>query len=219
MIVTVRRTRAVTVFAALALVGLAACGDSGSKSASVPTTAVGPCRVDVGSSKTSERQPVCVQGTALPQATDNPSTDPAIGLQIPTVGGSAFDGSPVTIGPDPKPQLLIFAAHWCPHCQREIPVITQWIASGGLPKDIQLTLVATGTNPDFPNYPPSKWLQKEKWPEPVLVDNENSDAATAFGLNAYPYFVFVNANGTVAARTSGELTVDVINTALSALKR
>jgi hypothetical protein len=41
---------------------------------------------------------------------------------------------------------------------------------------------------------------------PVLADDEQSSAATAYGLSAFPFFVAVDAGGKVVARHSGELT-------------
>ena len=32
-----------------------------------------------------------------------------------------FDGAPLTIAPTGKPMLVVFLAHWCPHCNAEIP--------------------------------------------------------------------------------------------------
>jgi hypothetical protein len=42
----------------------------------------------------------------------------------------------------------------------------------------------------------------------VIADDEAGTAATTFGLSAFPYFVAVDADGTVVARASGELTTD-----------
>jgi thiol-disulfide isomerase/thioredoxin len=162
-------------------------------------------------------QPVEVSGTALPTYDQTGSTDPAVGMTIPTVTGKSFDGTPVTIQPTGSPQLLMFVAHWCPHCQREVPLVSDWMKKGGLPAGVQLTTVATGTSSDAPNYPPSAWLEKNDWPSPIMADSANSDAATAFGLASYPYFVFVDGDGKVVGRTSGEITTDQLETTLQQL--
>ena len=65
--------------------------------------------------------------------------------------------------------------------------------------------VSAGVSKDLPNYPPSAWLQKVKWPLPTLADSDNAVAAQAFGLNAYPFFSVVNASGKLALRATGEL--------------
>jgi hypothetical protein len=58
------------------------------------------------------------------------------------------------------------------------------------------------------NYPPSTWLKDARWPVTTMADDVNSSAGKAFGLTRYPYFVFVDAAGTVRSRVAGEQTVD-----------
>jgi thiol-disulfide isomerase/thioredoxin len=131
--------------------------------------------------------------------------DPAIGRPIPEVQGASFDGSSVAIHADGRPKLLLFLAHWCPHCQREVPVVQAWLDAGRLPGAVDLISVATASDPARPNYPPADWLRREHWQPPVLVDADNA-AADRFGLSAFPYWVAVRSDGTVASRVTGELT-------------
>ena len=156
--------------------------------------------------------PVQVTGTALPTMPNPPDADPGIGKAAPTLTGqSLFDGSPMTITPGGgTPQLLVFVAHWCPHCQREVPLLVQWMASGQKPADLGVVAVSTGNNLSDENSPASAWLQREKWPTPVMADSGDNTAADAYGLPGYPYLVVVGADGTVKARTSGEMTTDEI---------
>jgi thiol-disulfide isomerase/thioredoxin len=138
----------------------------------------------------------------------DPATDPAVGRTPPTLVGEAFDGSPVTIDPgDGRAKLVIFAAHWCPHCQKEIPLIQGWIDDGSLPEDVDVYLVSTAARADQSEYPPSGWLGSIGWSETVLLDNADQSAANAYGLTGYPYLVFVDADGTVVQRASGELPI------------
>ncbi len=154
-------------------------------------------------------------GTALPAlASDGP--DPAVGTMAPTLVGSAFDGSPVAVKPG-RPTLVIFLAHWCPHCQREVPVLTQWQKSGGVPDGVDVIGVATGTDTSAPNYPPSQWLTNEQFPFPVMADSDTFAAATAFGLPSYPYFVVLDANGKVVLRTTGEIDPNSLTPVLNSL--
>ena len=155
---------------------------------------------------TEETRPVAVSGTALPASGD--TSDPAVGLTIPMVEGAGFDGTPVTISPDDGPTVLVFAAHWCPHCQAEIPLLKDHLAADPLPAGVTLVTVSTSTNADQPNYPPSAWLQEEGWTQTVLADSEEGAAAAAFGVDAFPYFVAVDDDGKVVARTSGEISTD-----------
>src|SRR6476659_3113502 len=80
--------------------------------------------------------PVTVNGTALAVRPDSGS-DPAVGEPVPEISGvSTLDGSPITIAADGKPKLIFVVAHWCPHCQKEVPLIQQWIDDGQVPDGV-----------------------------------------------------------------------------------
>jgi thiol-disulfide isomerase/thioredoxin len=153
-----------------------------------------------------QTRPVQVVGDSLPQLTTG--TDPAIGTLIPELHGASFDGTPVDVTRNGQAKLILFVAHWCPHCQREVPLLANYLLSNPLPAGVELVTVATATSPDQPNYPPSTWLANVQWPSPVVADSSDSAAAHAFGLPGYPYFVAVDSTGHVVARTSGEITTD-----------
>ena len=67
-------------------------------------------------------------GSPLPTHTED-AQNPAVGTAAPVLRGAGFDGTPVTIGGDGRATLVMFLAHRCPHCQRELPVL----ASGRRP--------------------------------------------------------------------------------------
>lgn len=163
----------------------------------------------------SQTQPVEVIGTALPTF-DSETSDTAVGTVAPTLVGSAFDGSPIAVKPG-RPTLLIFLAHWCPHCQREVPLLTQWQTSGGVPDGVDVIGITTGTDQSAPNYPPSQWLADEHFPFPVMADSDASAAATAYGLSVYPYFVLLDAAGKVVQRASGEIDPNSLTPLLSSV--
>jgi hypothetical protein len=71
---------------------------------------------------------------------------------------------------------------------------------------VDLVSVATGIDPTRPNYPPEAWLQREGWSVPVIADPTNS-VAGAYGLPAYPYWVFIGPDGKVVARAVGEISI------------
>ena len=161
---------------------------------------------------------VTVSGTSLPQYDSSAANDPAIGDTIPTLQGvSVFDGKPVTVAPNGKPQMVVFLAHWCPHCQAEVPELVE-LAKDGVFDGVDVTAVATGTNPDADNYPPSAWLEREGWPFAAMADSPTGAAAEAYGISAYPYFVMVDADGKVAARGTGEISPEQITANIEALK-
>jgi thiol-disulfide isomerase/thioredoxin len=204
----------IVVAAALAifLPGLGGSGQGGSSSLP-PTTAPGlgaSASATVGASAA----PV-ITGVALPDF-QNPNGDPAVGLPAPEVRGADFSGKQVAIANDGRPKVILFIAHWCPHCQREVPLIQAWVNAGGVPSGVDLISVATSIDSSRPNYPPDAWLAREGWTVPVIADPTNS-VAGAYGLPAFPYGVFVGPDGYVRARAVGELTIDSLKTVIDGL--
>ena len=159
----------------------------------------------------SEFSDITVTGEALPVFDSvSTATDTAIGLPAPVVSGKGFTGTEITTDGAGTPTLLVFLAHWCPHCQREVPLLVQWEKDGSTPTGVDVIAVATGTDPANPNFPPSEWLAREEFPAlwPVIADSADKKAANAFGLSGYPYFVLVDAQGNVFKRLSGEIPMD-----------
>jgi thiol-disulfide isomerase/thioredoxin len=154
-----------------------------------------------------QTRPVTVTGRALPKLPSS-GADPAAGQAIPEARGQSFDGTPVDIRNDGRPKLILFVAHWCPHCQREVPLLAKYLKSNPLPKGVDLYTVSTAVNQPQGNYPPSAWLAKQGWTAPTLADSGNGETATAFGLPGFPYFVAVDGSGKVVERTTGEITTD-----------
>jgi thiol-disulfide isomerase/thioredoxin len=148
---------------------------------------------------------VTVEGAPLPELTAE-RPDPAAGQAAPVVRGSAPDGTPVTIGGPGEPALIAFLAHWCPHCQAEVPVIVDLDADGGF-EGVRTVAVLTQSNEQAPNFPPVPWLEREGWPGDVMLDDESASAALAYGLSGFPMLVAVDRDGDVVARTSGEVPV------------
>lgn len=160
--------------------------------------------------------PVVVQGDPLPEYPQmttsyvaDPATDPAVGIAAPQIIGEDFEANEVVIDPgDGDAHVIVFAAHWCPHCQQEVPLIADWIAEGNLPDGVQVSLVSTAVRQGSSQYPPSRWLQSADWENTVVLDNPNSGALAAYGAGSFPYIVYVDADGNVAARSSGALPID-----------
>jgi cytochrome c biogenesis protein CcmG, thiol:disulfide interchange protein DsbE len=169
-----------------------------------------------------ETATVTVTGATLPEADGSgliaPATDPAVGKTVPTLSGSSLSGTPVTFGPTGKPTVYVFVAHWCPHCQAEMPRLVEWINDGSFDASgVLWRTVSTSVSKDQPNYPPSAWLAKVKWDQPVMVDSANSAAAQAFGLTSFPYMLFVDGNGVVKQRATGELTLAEVQQGIAAI--
>jgi len=170
---------------------------------------------DTSSGDVAQNQPVLVDGAMLERLPDDGS-DPAVGMAAPALTGASFDGSPLSVTPgDGKPYMLVFLAHWCPHCNAEVPRLIEWKESGAVPDDLIVIGVSTGVASDRPNYPPSQWVVDKGWPWPVMADSVNMDAAAAYGLSGYPFFTIVGADGNVKVRVSGEVEVDALNEIVS----
>ncbi len=154
---------------------------------------------------------LALAGDSLPMFDGTASTDPAVGLPAPTVDGFDYEGNEVRIDPAEGPHLVMFQAHWCPHCAASLPNVEEWMADGTIPSWLPVTLVSTAESPGAANYPADKWLQELGWTGRVLRDSPNDDGAAgaagvAYGASGYPFFVVIGVDGTVLARAIGELT-------------
>jgi thiol-disulfide isomerase/thioredoxin len=166
---------------------------------------------NTSSGNISEFSEITVTGESLPAFDSTSSaTDAAIGMPAPIVSGKGFTGTEITTDGAGTPTMLVFLAHWCQFCQREVPLLVQWEKDGKTPTGIDVIAVATGTDPANPNFPPSEWLAREEFPAlwPVIADSADKKAADAFGLSGYPYFVLIDAQGNVFKRLSGEIPMD-----------
>jgi cytochrome c biogenesis protein CcmG/thiol:disulfide interchange protein DsbE len=168
-----------------------------------------------------EVMPMTVEGESLPVLED-PDDDPAVGAVPPTLFGQGFDGTPITAGAgDTNPTMLVFLAHWCPHCNAEIPRLIQLADEGRLPDDLEIIGVSTGVSPDRPNFPPSEWTVDMGWPWPMIADGVDLEAGTfvgtdAYGVSAFPFVTIIGDDGTVASRWTGESSVDELDAKIDA---
>ena len=160
---------------------------------------------------------VAVSGTNLSPMPDS-GADPMVGTVIPSVTGQQFDGKQLTIAADGKPHIIMVVAHWCPHCQAEVPRIQGWLNASGMPTDVELVTVATSNDPAKGNFPAADWLRAQKWSVPTIVDDKQSQAGAAFGVSGFPYFIVTDAQGKVVYRTSGEKTEAEWNALLAAAR-
>lgn len=171
---------------------------------------VGTVSDDGASSTAGEVQPITVEGASLPPLARDVA-DSAVGTVAPVLSGFGFDGTPMTIDVSKGPVMLIYLAHWCPHCNAEVPRLLEWKASGAVPADLQVIGVATAVSADRANYPPSEWLAGEGWDWPVLADSADSDAALAYGVSSLPFLTIIGEDGLVKGRSAGELGQDGVD--------
>jgi thiol-disulfide isomerase/thioredoxin len=162
---------------------------------------------------TTEITQASASGEALPEYPQGaaPEADPAVGSMAPEFSGETFDGEAVTITPgDGTPKAISFLAHWCPHCQREMPTVVDWVENGGLPEGVELIGVASDIDRNRPNFPPDTWFENEGWPGSNVVDGDSA-VAQSYGRSGYPFWVLVDGDGNVVQRWSGETTAEQLD--------
>ena len=206
----------VVLYIVLVVVGIAGAVSLGTAGGSTKTTTNSGVTVP-GGVAAAEFQEVKVAGDKLAPMPES-GDDPAVGKAAPTLTGYDLAGRPVTIDPgsDGKATMVVFLAHWCPHCNYEIPVLNEWKEKGLTPPNLRVVGVTTASRQDQANWPPSKWLVAKKWAFDQFADSEKQDASAAYGVGGYPFLVFIDAAGNVTSRTSGEVPVEDITKAANA---
>jgi cytochrome c biogenesis protein CcmG/thiol:disulfide interchange protein DsbE len=161
-----------------------------------------------------------IQGNALPQMPQSSPVDAtATGLAAPEVVGQNFAGDEIRMVNDGRAKAIVFLAHWCPHCQVEVPKVQAWINSGGGEEGVDLYAVATDMDSTRGNFPPSEWLSTEGWTAPVIRDDNDNSVLGAYGRGGFPFWTFVNADGTVALRASGEMPIEQLQGIMASLEK
>lgn len=165
-----------------------------------------------------ENGPIAVTGAPL-AVFDSTIPDDTIGTAAPVIAGQGFDGREITVGgPTDNPTMLVFLAHWCPHCNDEIPELISLHDAGSLPDNLDVIGVSTAVDPNGSNFPPSEWIVDKSWPWETMADDEDLAAIAAMGGSSFPFTVILDAGGNVLARKGGAAsaseTLDFVNSAL-----
>ena len=156
---------------------------------------------------------ISVVGDSLPQYAGENDDNVALGLAAPTFSAPDQNSEIFQLEKNGNSKALLFLAHWCPHCQREVPVVQRFIDSNGVPPGIDVIAVATSIDRGRDNYPPQEWLQREGWSETQIYDLDR-EIGEAYGLNAFPYWVFLDKDLNVIARRTGNLPEDMVGALL-----
>ena len=154
-----------------------------------------------------------VVGDSLPQYAGENDDNVALGLAAPTFSAPDQNSEIFQLEKNGNSKALLFLAHWCPHCQREVPIVQRFIDSNGVPPGIDVIAVATSIDRGRDNYPPQEWLQREGWSETQIYDLDR-EIGEAYGLNAFPYWVFLDKDLNVLARRTGNLPEDMVGALL-----
>jgi thiol-disulfide isomerase/thioredoxin len=162
-----------------------------------------------------ENRPVDVAGDPLPGLDSVGENDTAIGMAMPVIDGATFDGNAMTVGgATDGPTMYVFLAHWCPHCNDEIPELIELNNRGGVPDGMNVVAISTAVDNSAPNYPPSEWIVDKEWPAewPVMADSVESTSFVVSGGSGFPYLMIVDADGTVLDRSSGTKSAEELAT-------
>jgi len=159
---------------------------------------------------------VTVDGSPLPPFTAQ-AQDLAVGEVAPEITGIDFDGNEVAIRHDGTPKAVVFLAHWCSHCQAEVPSVQSWLDTTGGVEGIEIVSVASSMNSAQPNFPPSEWLERENWTQPVIRDDVDNTALRSYGSGGFPYWVFLDGDGRVVTRSAGEIPIQSLEQLLTSI--
>lgn len=118
--------------------------------------------------------------------TADPSV-PAPEFQLRTFDGHTHSKSSLK----GRPTLLVFWAPWCRYCQIELPILAKFY-QGNKPEQLQvLTIAFSDTLAHVEDYVTSN---PDTFVVPTAYDQDNI-VAKAFGVNATPTFVVMDAQG------------------------
>ena len=157
-----------------------------------------------------------ISGDVLPEYAGENDINVSVGLQAPSFSGPDQNSEIISLEKNGKSKILLFLAHWCPHCQAEVPVVQEYIDTFGLPADVEVIGILTSIDRSRDNYPPHDWLVKEGWSEIQIYDLDR-EIGTAYGLNAFPYWVTLDKELKVVNRVTGKLTPDQITVLINVL--
>ena len=130
-------------------------------------------------------------------------------MPAPTFSAPNENSEIISLEKNGNAKALLFLAHWCGYCQKELPIVQNLINTVGVPNGVEVIAVATAIDRGRENYPPQKWLADEGWSELQLYDLEREIGA-AYGLNAFPYWVFLDKDLNVVARQTGNIPENIV---------
>ena len=154
-----------------------------------------------------------VTGDLLPEFSGENDDNIALGLAAPIFSAPNENSEIVTLEKNGNAKALLFLAHWCGYCQKEVPVVQGFIDSAGVPPGVDVIAIATSIDRGRENYPPQKWLADEGWSETQLYDLDR-EIGNAYGLSAFPYWVILDKDLNVVARRTGNLPADMVGALL-----
>ena len=111
-----------------------------------------------------------VEGNLLPTFAGDNDDNVAPGLPAPIFSAPNEFSEIVSLEKNGNAKALLFLAHWCGYCQKEVPVVQGFIDKFGVPNGVDVIAIATSIDRGRENYPPQEWLANEGWTETQLYD-------------------------------------------------
>jgi thiol-disulfide isomerase/thioredoxin len=99
------------------------------------------------------------------------------------------------------PTVLVIWAPWCPHCQKELPVLA---ATAAKYPSVQVVTVATAIG-QAPGPSVESYLASNDLSFTVGIDDTNTSILKGMGVTSFPTVYYVGSNGKVVRATVGEV--------------
>lgn len=136
---------------------------------------------------------------------DRNMPDQALGMTLGLIDGmDGYTAEPVSVDPaDGVRRIWMIWAHWCPYCQQELPLLSEWYPAVADRYEGELVTVSTNIDPSRGN-PLEEYLAEGQFPFPVIVDPTNN-LAVKMGVSAFPFWIITDGDGVVLFRATGLL--------------
>lgn len=160
---------------------------------------------------------VFVAGTVLVhQGEDGRVADFAESGGPPVLAGPTLDGGQASLSDsEGEPVLVVFWAHWCPHCRAEMPVLQRLYEDGKIDMLTVTTAIEPGTGPAGYRTP-EEFVESVGLTAPALAD-PTGEHAESWRVEAFPTLYFVDSEGQVAEIMSGEVPAEDVLAAFARL--
>jgi thiol-disulfide isomerase/thioredoxin len=193
----------VVIAVAVAVIASVAGGDSTTRGAIRPSS---PREVSVsGPPRTS----MLGVGSTVPEF-----SAPGFHMRAASGGGFSIARAPFDWAAfEGHPTVLSIWAPWCPHCQVELPVLSEAVAKF---PSVRLATVVTSIG-DRSGPTPNGYLADHGLTFPVAIDDANATIARALGVQAFPTLYLLDSNGIVAFANEGEVSAARLEAELAKL--
>lgn len=107
-----------------------------------------------------------------------------------------------------KPTLLTVWAHWCPHCQKELPIIQQLSQEQAGNFNFLTVSTSAGSQPAAGQYATPATLMKTQGITMPSLRDDGTKAMQALGAEGFPTLLMIDADGNAVGKASGEMPKD-----------